>query len=397
MNFGYKGKARISFSKRLEKGQNERRVIQLTEQEKSLYEEALRHALSVVDKNLDVFVKRYPHVSTNQIYQAEENELWTSSFFPGMCFLAYEITGDDKYLSHKEEYLNSFKERLRKRVHITHDLGFLYTLTCVADYKLTGDTKAKEIAFKAAHMLAERYNEKGHYIQAWGEIGIQYPEVKIIIDTMLNLPLLYWTEDKRMIEIARNHAITTAKYLIRSDYTSYHTYLMEPNTGKAVCGKTHQGYQDESTWARGQAWAVYGFALSYRYTKEDLFLTVAKETAKVFIKNLPSDYVSYWDFSFTDENPDIRDTSAVAIAGCGLLELSNYVSEIEAAQYHDIVRKIVKNLYERYSTKDNQTSNGILTEGMYHRHDGANECVIWGDYFYMEMLLRLLKDFNIFW
>ena len=352
------------------------------------YEAALQDALHMVDKNLDYFVDRYPHVSEKNVYPKEENALWTSSFYIGMCYLAYEMTGDEKYLKHTEAYLDSFKERLEKRVHISHDLGFLYTLSCVALYKLTGNERAEKLAKAAAKVLTERYNEKGRYIQAWGEMGIGYPDVKIIIDTMMNLPLLYWAGET---EIAKNHASTAADYLVREDYSSYHTYLMDPETGKAVCGKTHQGYEDESTWARGQAWTVYGFALSYSYTKEERFLTVAKEAAQVFIRNLPKDSVPYWDFTFTDERPDLKDTSAGAIFVCGLLELCDFVDDETKERYKEAADAVMKSLYEKYTLRTDET-NGLLGQGIYHRNHGADECVIWGDYFYMEALVRILKD-----
>lgn len=363
----------------------------------SLYKEALQEILKKIELGFDVFTSKYPHVSENNLYAAEDNTLWTSSFYPGIAFLAYDITGDKKYLAHTTEYLDSFEDRLVHRRHISHDLGFLYTLSCVADYKLTGSKRAYDLAQNAANMLAERYNEKGQYIQAWGEMGISYPNVKIIIDTMLNLPLLYWSEQEANHRIAYNHAKTAAKYLIRKDFSSYHTYLMNPETGEAVCGKTHQGYEDESTWARGQAWAVYGYVLSYRYSQDEQFLDVAQKTAEVFINNLPADYVPYWDFTFHDDNKDIRDTSAAAIFCCGLLELCNYVSEEEAEYYRKIVFAMMKSLYQNYSTKDIPSSSGFLKEGVYHRNDGANECVIWGDYFYFEALVRLLKDWKPFW
>lgn len=363
----------------------------------NLYEEALNEAIEITRKNLDRYVDKFPHVSENYKYKAEDNCLWTSAFYPGMCCLAYEMSSDPEFLKHQEAVLDSFEQRVRNRSHISHDMGFLYTLSCVSLYKLTGNQRAYNLAHQAADLLEERYHEKGKYIQAWGEMGIGYPDVKIIIDTMLNLPLLYWTGEERKFNIARNHAEVSQAKLIRPDYSSYHTYLMNPETGEAVCGKTHQGYADESTWARGQAWAVYGFALSYRYTKQESFLETARKTAEVFIENLPADHVPYWDFTFTDDNPDIRDTSAGAIAACGLLELCNYVNEEEAKRYKGIAEQIVESLYHSYTTKDKQGSDGVLAEGMYHRTVGAGECVIWGDYFYMEALVRLVKDWELYW
>ncbi|MEY8357178.1 glycoside hydrolase family 88 protein [Lachnospiraceae bacterium 54-53] len=363
----------------------------------TVYKEALSYSIQKVRENLDIFTDRYPHVSEANVYKPEENGLWTSSFYPGMCFLAYEATGDRKFLKHEKDYLDSFEDRLNKRKGISHDLGFLYTLTCVADYKLTGSRRAYDLAQKAASLLTERYHERGRYIQAWGEIGIAYPHVKIIIDTMLNLPLLYWSGKKEYFEMARNHAETSARFLIRPDFTSYHTYLMDPETGEGVCGKTHQGYADESTWARGQAWAVYGYALTYRYTKEERFLQVAEKAAEMFQKNLPKDRVPYWDFTFTDENPDIRDTSAGAIFCCGLLELGRHVGEEEAARYRDISDQVMESLCKSYTTRELKGSNGTLAEGMYHRRDGAGECVSWGDYFFLEALVRMTKEWDPYW
>ena len=362
---------------------------------KTLYEEILQDILEKIEKNLDVFVTEYPHVGVDNRYRPEKNDIWTSSFFIGMAYLAYDITGDKKYIRHRDAYLESFEKRLRERRGISHDLGFLYTLSAVADYKLTKDSRAKELAGRAADMLAERYNEKGKYIQAWHEIGAGYPDANIIIDTMLNLPLLYGSGNPAYFEMAKNHAKTAAHSLVRKDYSTFHGYLVRPETGELVKGVTYQGYADDSVWARGQAWAVYGYALTYRYTKEPLFLQVAKETEKVFRQNLPEDCVPYWDFHFTDENPDIRDTSAAAIYCCGLLELAKYVEAEESEEYQRIVYTILASLHKHYTL--GKEYNGVLAAGMYHRNDGADECVIWGDYFYMEAVVRLLKDWELFW
>lgn len=358
------------------------------------------HACNLVEeklrRSLDTFTDRYTHVSEGLRYAPVENIQWTAAFYPGMVYTAYRRTGDSAFLRYAEKYLDSYTDRLDRRAHISHDLGFLYTLSSVALHKLTGNERAHALALRAADMLAERYNEKGHYIQAWGEMGIGYPHVKIIIDTMLNLPLLYWSGNPKHFEIAENHAKTSAKYLIRQDYTSFHTYLMNPETGIAVEGRTHQGYRDESTWARGQAWAVYGYALSYRYTKNERFLTIARECARVFLANLPANTVPYWDFSFSDALPDIRDTSAAAIFLCGLLELCEWVEPEEAERYRHVVDTVLGSLYENYLIHDpNQC--GLLREGMYHRAGGVNECTSWGDYFFYEALARLTGEWERFW
>lgn len=361
-----------------------------------LYDHACRLVEEKIRRSLDVFTDKYTHVSEGLCYSPVENTQWTAAFYPGMVYTAYRRLGDEDFLRHAADYLNNFTERLDKCAHISHDLGFLYSLSSVALYKLTGNKRAKALAIRAANMLGERYNEKGQYIQAWGEMGIGYPDVKIIIDTMLNLPLLYWSGNPKHFEIAENHAKTAAKYLIRKDYTSFHTYLMNPETGEAVEGRTHQGYSDASTWARGQAWAVCGFALSYRYTGNGQFLHIARECARVFIENLPKDAVPYWDFSFSDKLPDVRDTSAAAIFVCGLLELCDWVSPEEAELYRRVVDTVINRLCNDYLIQDPDNC-GLLREGMYHRVSGVNECVAWGDYFFYEALARLSGEWERFW
>lgn len=359
-------------------------------------EEKLRRAA-------DLYTHCYPHVSTIPAeglqYVPEENKLWTCSFFPGMMYLAYDRTGDNAFLSHADDYLDSFEQRIDKRIGISHDLGFLYTLSSVALYKLTGNERARAIALKAAGVLAERYNEKGLYIQAWGEFGVGTPYVKIIVDTMLNLPLLFWagqeTGDERFTGIATAHAHTCADYLVRDDFSSFHTYLMDPVSGRAVEGRTHQGFHDDSTWARGQAWVVTGFALAYRYTKEPRFLEVSQKAVEVFIEHLPADFVPYWDFSFNDRVPDLRDSSAASIFTCGLLELADQTGGEAAQRYRAIARTVVRSLYDHYFLHDPDRL-GLLTDGIYHRVHGPT-CTIWGDYFFYEALIRLQKDWRRFW
>lgn len=208
----------------------------------------LQNILEKTEKNLDVFVSKYPHVGIKNQYCPEENVLWTSSFLIGMAYLAYDVTGDRNYIRHRLKYLESFENRLQKRIGISHDLGFLYTLTAIADYRLTGDERSGRLAGKAADMLAERYNEKGRYIQAWHEIGAGYPDANIIIDTMMNLPLLYGSGNPAYFDMARNHAMTAAHTLVRKDYSTFHGYLVRPETGEMVKGVTYQGYADCWNW-----------------------------------------------------------------------------------------------------------------------------------------------------
>lgn len=368
-----------------------------------LFQEYLNKTLTTVDRNLDYYNDSFQHVSVGNKYPKVQNNVWTTSFLPGMAHLAYFTTGDEKYLRNSEFYLKSFEERIEKTEHTdTHDLGFLYTLTCVALYKLKGNEKAKEIAIKAADKLASRYNEQGQYIQAWGKMGIGVPNVKIIIDCMMNLPLLYWatevTNDAKYADIAKKHAITSSKTLVREDGSVYHTYLFDPISGRAIMGKTHQGKFDESTWARGQAWAVYGFTLSYMYTKDPQFLEIALKAADYYINNLPKDFVHYWDFSVTDLNPEMKDSSAASIGACGLLELSKYVEDTKGESYKKCALIMVQQLCEHYFIDTNDSGFGLLRESFYNIRE-CNECSSWGDYFFVEALCTIKDRENrmMFW
>jgi unsaturated chondroitin disaccharide hydrolase len=364
----------------------------------SILKNALYDAIRKIKKNLDEFTDSFPHVSRNNIYIKEKNELWTSSFWVGMVYLAYNYTKDEDLLKYSQRYLDSFEERLKSDFINTHDLGFLYTLSSVALYKLKGDEKARSLALKAAEKLAGRYNKKGKYIVAW---ETKERKLDLMIDTMMNLPLLYWsseeTKNDKFKKIAYNHALTSAMILVREDGSSYHISLMDDITGKPIKAKTFQGRYDESTWSRGQAWAIYGFVLCYKYTKEKEFLDISRKTANYFINNLTEDMIPYWDLSFTKEEQDLKDSSAASIAACGLLELSRQLED-KSLVYKKAAYKIIRSLYKDYFIhKESNRFNGLIQHGVYHRNNGADELTIWGDYFYLESLVRMNMDWIIFW
>ncbi|KAI4453108.1 udp-glucose 4-epimerase [Holotrichia oblita] len=275
-----------------------------------------------IDENLEDFTYKFPSSFTeNKMYSQTENTDWTESFWTGMVWLAYELTGDEKYRKAGDIHVESFRNRIDNNIAVDHhDLGFLYTLSCIACYKLTGSEFAKETALKAADKLMTRYKEKGEFIQAWG--AIDDPKAyRLIIDCMMNLPLLYWasevTGDKKYYDIAYKHAKTTARNIVREDASTFHTFYFDPQTGEPLDGVTHQGFSDDSCWARGQAWGVYGFALSYVYTKDEVFTDLYKKVTNYFLNRLPEDYVAYWDLIFNDGSGEERDSSLSAIAVCG--------------------------------------------------------------------------------
>ncbi|MBU3113311.1 glycoside hydrolase family 88 protein [Clostridium lacusfryxellense] len=373
---------------------------------KEYCDKAIQFILKKIDQNLEDFTYKYPApASVNNVYPAIDNVEWTSSFWTGMLWLAYEITKDEKYRKVAEIQLESYKKRVDERIGTgTHDLGFLYTLSSVAAFKLTGSESAKNISIKAADLLMERYFEKAGIIQAWGNPDDPENGGRMIIDCCMNLPLLYWaseiTGDKKYHDAAASHIKQAEKYIIRDDASSFHTYFMDIYTGKPKYGQTVQGFSDNSCWARGQAWGIYGFPLSYKYTDDYDLILLAKKVTNYFINRLPEDYVAYWDIIFT-KGEEERDSSSAAIAACGLLELSKNLplTDNDKRSYENAAMHIVKSLVENYTSKDCPESNGVLLHAVYAKphNKGIDECNIWGDYYYFEALVRLVKDWKSFW
>ena len=372
---------------------------------------ALHEALSKIDKNCKTFINLYPRpCSTNYIYPGILNggewDDWTSGFWTGILWLAYEITGEKRYRRIADFQMKAYDERITNKVGVNHhDLGFLYTPSAVAGYKITGSQRAKDAALKAAEHLTGRFKEKGEFIQAWGDLND--PEAyRLIIDCNLNVPLLFWatevTGNPKYREIATKHINTAAKVVVREDSSTHHTFYFDPETGAPVKGVTAQGASDESAWARGQAWGVYGFPLAYSYLHDEKFIGLFKRVTNYFLNKLPADDVCYWDLMFDDNSNEEKDTSAAAIAVCGILEMLKYLpdSDPDKKIYKNAVNSIMRSLIEKYTTKYIEESNGLLTQAVYSKphNSGVDECCIWGDYFYMEALIRIMKpEWKKYW
>ena len=301
----------------------------------------------------------------------------------------------------------SFLDRIRRKVEVDHhDMGFLYTPACVAAYRLTGNERAKEAAILAADQLLTRFQPKGEFLQAWGPMG-EPENYRFIIDCLMNLPLLYWasavTGDQKYRKIALQHTDTCLKYSVREDGSTFHTFFLDPETGEGDHGATCQGYRDDSDWARGQAWAVYGMANSFRYTRDPRCLDTFRRVAKFYLDRLPEDMVPYWDMIFSDGSGEPRDSSSAAIVACGLLEMAPFLPEEEGDMYRDLAYRMVGSLVKNYAAQP--PSNGLLLHGTYSKKspyntctpEGVDECVSWGDYFYMEALTRIAGKWDPYW
>ena len=374
----------------------------------SMISEALDMCMEQVKNNLPAFEEHFPAAnSEGNFYTPGINTDWTSGFWTGEVWLSYENAKNEKdkelFETAGKKQVDSFLERINIRHYIDHhDMGFLYIPSCVAAYSLISYENAKEAAIKAADQLCSRYRPEGKYIQAWGEMWAR-DNARLIIDCMLNVPLLYraseLTKDEHYAEIAKNHIITTMKYIIRDDDSTWHTIFFDPDTGEFSHGATCQGYKDASAWARGQAWGIYGTAIAYKNTGDKEYIKYFERVSKYFLKHLPTDLCPYWDLSFGDGDEN-------AIAVCGFLEMSKYLDEESRAYYTSVAKKIMYSLIKNYQVKDKSISNGQLLHGTYAKktpyntckNSGVDECVIWGDYFFMEALTRLSRpDWKMYW
>ena len=378
--------------------------------EKGEAEACLDLAVDLVRENLKTFTHCFPDSnSRNNFYPKSDNREWTTGFWTGEIWLAYERTGEAAFREAGTIQAESFLKRIRERVDVdNHDMGFLYTPSCVAAYRLTGNETAREAALLAADNLMGRFQEKGQFFQAWGQLGAR-DNYRLIIDCLLNMPLLFWasetTGDKRYREKAEAHIRTAMNCVIRPDHSTYHTYFFDPETGAPVKGVTHQGNRDGSAWSRGQAWGIYGSALSYRIEKNAAYMDVFRKVTDYFLAHLPSDLIPYWDFDFDDGSGEPRDSSSAAIAACGMLEMAKFMEAEEAAYYRDMAGRLVKALSARCAVRRPDESNGLLLHGTYARASaenpcadrGVDECNTWGDYFYMEALTRLVTDWEPYW
>lgn len=371
---------------------------------------ALDFASAQILQNLPDFTYEFMNAySEKNFYKPIPNNYWTTGFWTGAIWLAYEHTNDERMKHAGEVQIDSFLERIDKKIEVDHhDMGFLYTPSCVAGYKLIGSLKGREAAIKAADQLISRFHEKGQFIQAWGSLN-EAGNYRLIIDCLLNLPLLYWATEETGLnkyrEIAEKHIHTTMANVIREDYSTWHTFFFDMSTGKPSHGATCQGYRDGSAWARGQAWGIYGCALAYRYTGREEYKDRFRKVTEYFLNHLPEDLVPYWDLEFTDGSSEPRDSSSASIAACGMLEMAKFLNQDEAAKYMVISTKIMKSLVDHYAVKDPVQSNGLVLHSTYSNHTpyntcdhkGVDECNIWGDYFYMEALTRLSKNWNPYW
>lgn len=332
---------------------------------------------------------KIPRSIRNEKVRLEDLYDWTSGFFPGSLWYAYEFTNDEYYKTQAQKF-TALLHDLREYKG-THDLGFMIYCSYGNQYRLTGDTTAIPVMIQTADNLAGRFNPVTKTIRSWDFGDWMYP---VIIDNMMNLELLFWaseyTGNDKYKNVAITHADTSMKEHYRPDFSSYHVIDYDTITG-AVRGKgTHQGYADDSDWARGQAWGLYGYIVCYRFTKDDKYLDFAQNIAKFIMDNVKSeDLIPYWDYDAPDIPNAPRDASAAAITASALFELSTYGDTDN--KYYNYADTILKNLSSnKYLAKKGENMGFILMHSVGHlpANSEIDTPLNYADYYYMEALKR---------
>jgi len=324
---------------------------------------------------------------------------WTNGFWPGMLWQMYHATNDAVYQESAEAVEKRLDEALEGFDGLHHDVGFMWLHTAAANYRLSGNVDSRRRALHAANILAGRYNPAGKFIRAWNGEG---RAGWIIIDTLMNIPLLYWaskeTGDPRYSQIAQCHADTALNVIARPDGSCNHIAVLSPETGECLETPGGQGYAPGSSWSRGQSWAVYGFALSFRHSGQAKYLDAAKRTAHYVISNLAvNNWLPLVDFRSPPE-PLKHDSTAAMICACGLLEIAEHTGEHERALYVNSAMNILRTCEKTFASWDTET-DGIIGGGTAAYQGSSKDTdvpIIYGDYFFTEAVLRLLgKDFLI--
>lgn len=318
---------------------------------------------------------------------------WCSGFYPGIWWMLFGYTKDSTFAKEAEEW-TWFIEK-EKNNSKTHDMGFKIYCSFGLGHRLTAREDFKGIIIHSAKTLSKRYNPMVGAIRSWDTPeGHKWP-YPVIIDNMMNLELLFaatrLSGDSSFYEIAVSHADVTLKNHFREDYSSYHVVNYDTIIGEPNRKETHQGFSDESSWARGQGWGLYGYTLMYRETKNQNYLDQANKIAQYIISNLPDDYVPYWDFNDLNIPDAPRDASAGSIYASALLELQQYVSDQTKHEYRVVAENIIKELCsDKYLRKATPEAPFLLNHstGNHPHNDEIDVPIIYADYYFIEALLR---------
>lgn len=325
---------------------------------------------------------------------------WTNGFWGGIMWQLYHATNLPLYKNIALGVEKKLDRNLMMTGGLDHDNGFKWLPTAVANYRLTKDEASKNRGLLAVNNLAGRFNLAGSFIRAWNDPGDGNTAGWAIIDCMMNLPLLYWASeelnDARFTHIAKAHANTASKYFVRKDGSVNHIVEFNPTTGAFIKTYGGQGYAEGSTWSRGQAWALYGFTLSYLHTKDSLYLETAQKVADYYIHHIPESGLIPVDFA-QPADCTLEDSTAAAIAACGLLELEKFVNDSLKDTYHNSALKLLHTLAENRCNWDLHTDY-LLEKCTAAFHDAQHEfSIIYGDYYFIEAIFKLTGEELFIW
>ena len=366
----------------------------------SFVEESLDYCVAQTRRSLDMLQPYDYMMSPRNIAPGDSvwhqrpvsKELWTEGFWPGILWHAYEYSQDESILEAAKGYTEAL-EFLSQQPAYDHDLGFIMFCSYGNGYRLTGDERYKDIILATAERLAELYNPAAGTMLSWPREVPTFGGHNTIMDNMINLETLFWAAENggrpELRDIAITHADTTMKYHFREDGSSYHVAVYDAESGEFLRGCTHQGYADDTMWARGQSWAIYGYTMCYRFTKDPRYLEHACKVTDVYLNGLPEDMVPYWDFNDPMIPNASRDASAAAVVASALIELSGYVGGEKGQKYLDDAKAMLASLYTDYRSGDINPSFLLHSTG--HRPAGSeiDYSIIYADYYYIEALLRL--------
>lgn len=321
-----------------------------------------------------------------------DKEEWTGGFWPGVLWYDYEATGNDTIRQEAERFTESLEFFSRIPAY-DHDLGFLIFCSYGNGYRLTGNPDYKRVVLAVADSLATLYNPRVGTLLSWPRNVEMLGGHNTIMDNMINLEVLFWAArnggDRRLYDIAVSHADKTMENQFREDYSSYHVAVYDPQTGDCIRRCTHQGFSDDSMWARGQAWAIYGFTMVYRETRNPKYLEFVQKVADVYLQRLPADKIPYWDFQAPDIPDAPRDASAACVVASALLELASYCDAEKAQSYRQSAVDMLKSLQSpAYRTGDAATSFLLHSTGHWPNGSEIDASIIYADYYYLEALLR---------
>ena len=361
--------------------------------------EAAQKALDKLERDIPKWENNFAlDYSINFKYPQGINNHWECGMHTGLYWLAYEMSGNKKFRNVAEKHMPTYRERFDKKVELNdHDVGFVYIPSCIAAYKITGEEKYRQLALDYYYHAG--YSKKGGFILRDWDCEDMVGACRTMMDTLMNAPFLFWagieSGKQEYIDAALSQNRTTEKYLIRKDGSSYHHYQFDVETHKPLYGLTWQGASNESCWSRGHAWGVYGFPIAYGYSKEEYLINLHRDVTYYMLNKLPEDFIPHWDYIYAGSNEQPRDSSAGAISVCGMREMCRHLSDDEPQKkiFESASAKMLEAIIDNCTGDIGKEYDGLiyhvthaLPQGL-----GIDECAIYGDYFYLEALMRFIN------